>query len=148
MRTFELHRIEDTTGISGTGIIAQGCKFDDGTAAMRWLTEFRSTALYATMEELEAIHGHGGKTKIVWTGDPVGRAIMDCYQDRCENAPFASVGGLDKRNAMTAPEYVTAAERADYLNGYRLQARNIYGDDWQTCAFGWQAAVTIESDTE
>lgn len=143
MRTFELHRIEDATGISGTGIIAQGVQFDDRTCALRWLTEHRSTALYDSIEVLEKIHGHEGKTKTVWTGDPVGRAAMDCYQDRCENVPFASVGGIDKRADMTAPVYITPSEREQYLNGYRLQARNIYGDDWQTCPFGWRPALVI-----
>lgn len=44
MRTFELHRVEDETGISGTGIVAEGVIFGDGTCAMRWRTKDRSTA--------------------------------------------------------------------------------------------------------
>lgn len=66
MRRFELHRVEDKTGVSGTGIIAEGVVFGDGTATLRWKTQFRSTGFYASMAELEAIHGHGGTTKTVW----------------------------------------------------------------------------------
>lgn len=143
MKTFELHRLEDETGVSGTGIVAQGCVFDDGWAVMRWVNEPRTTTLFPSVDVVTHIHGHGGKTKIVWTGDACGRGALDCYQDRCENVPFASVGGLEKRAAMTAPDYVTPDERNEYLNGYRLQARNLYGDDWQTCPFGWTPALSI-----
>jgi len=66
MRRFELHRVEDPSGISGTGVIAEGVLFTDGAATLRWMTKFRSTGFYASMADLEAIHGHGGMTKTVW----------------------------------------------------------------------------------
>lgn len=66
MRRFELHRDEDETGISGTGRIAQGIQFDDGTAALRWLTHVRSTGYYDSVDDLLKIHGHGGRTRLVW----------------------------------------------------------------------------------
>lgn len=66
IRTFHLERDEDATGISGTGIVAWGCRFPDGTAVLRWATAKASTAVYASLEDLEAIHGHGGLTRIVW----------------------------------------------------------------------------------
>jgi hypothetical protein len=66
MRRFHLQRQEDTSGISGTGNVAQGVEFDDGTCAMRWLTEFRSTALYDNIRDLVKIHGHNGATIVVW----------------------------------------------------------------------------------
>lgn len=62
--TFDLVRSEDVTGSSGTGIVAHGCIFDDGTVAMRWLTACRSTALYDSIEDVETIHGHNGATVI------------------------------------------------------------------------------------
>lgn len=66
MRLFYLNRIEDESQVSGTGRVAQGVVFDDGTCAMRWLTRTRSTALYSSIEDLISIHGHGGKTQIEW----------------------------------------------------------------------------------
>jgi hypothetical protein len=66
MRRFNLVRNEDESGVSGTGIVAQGVQFDDGTCAMRWLTEYSSTAIYNDIVELYKIHGHGGKTVIGW----------------------------------------------------------------------------------
>lgn len=148
MRTFELHRIEDETGISGTGIIAEGIIFTDGTCALRWKTVNRSTGLYDDIETLEKIHGHGGKTKIVHTGAPFERGFTDAAQDMCENAPFASIGGLEKRAALAkledvAPSYLTQHERARWCDGYRAFAMATYGRDWATCAFGWSHALTI-----
>jgi hypothetical protein len=66
MRRFELHRDQDTSGVSGTGVVAQGIEFTDGTCALRWLSEHRSTALYDSTRDIELIHGHGGLTRLVW----------------------------------------------------------------------------------
>lgn len=67
----------------------------------------------------------------------------NCLQDACENAPFASVGGLASRAALVAPKYAPPGQEAEYLRGYAAQARASYGEDWQTCSFGWAPAVTI-----
>lgn len=64
MQTFELDRSVDHTGASGTGVVAQGVIFDDGTVAMRWLTEHRSTAFYDNIRDVEIIHGHEGATVV------------------------------------------------------------------------------------
>lgn len=66
MRLFVLRRNEDFTGVSGTGDVAEGVCFSDGTAVMRWRSDLASTAVYANMADLEAIHGHQGRTKVVW----------------------------------------------------------------------------------
>lgn len=68
MQLFELHRDTDETGISGTGVVAQGVVFDDGRCAMRWLPGVVSTVLYDSLDDVERIHGHGGKTRIVMLG--------------------------------------------------------------------------------
>lgn len=66
MRRFNLNRIEDETGISGTGIVAEGVVFANGKAALSWRTSHTSVAVYDSMFALEAIHGHGGRTRIEW----------------------------------------------------------------------------------
>jgi len=66
MRRFNLVRNEDETGVSGTGTVAQGIEFNDGTCAMRWLTAKASVAFYDSILDLEQIHGHGGKTVVDW----------------------------------------------------------------------------------
>lgn len=71
------------------------------------------------------------------------RAQIDAQQDYFENAPFACVGGLAKRERMTAPEWIEPSERDEYLRGYRDKCRVLFGEDWATCPFGWAPALTI-----
>jgi len=66
MRTFYLQRIEDESGVSGTGKVAQGIIFDNGIVAMTWLTPYSSVGVYKDIDSVEAIHGHNGKTKVVY----------------------------------------------------------------------------------
>lgn len=63
---FELHRDEDETGVSGTGVVAHGVQFWDGTVAMRWISDNASTAFYDNILVVNRIHGHDGKTRVVW----------------------------------------------------------------------------------
>lgn len=66
-RLFVLERDHDVTGVSGTGVVAEGVQFRDGTVALRWLTgEHRSTVMWDSIYSVEKIHGHDGKTRIVW----------------------------------------------------------------------------------
>lgn len=69
MRTFSLQRVIDETGISGTGRVAEGVVFSNGWVALTWLTQYTSVVFYPGIEHVHAIHGHGGKTQIVFDGD-------------------------------------------------------------------------------
>lgn len=67
MRTFELHRDVDETGISGTGLVAEGIEFDNGKVALGWIVgEHQSVVVWDSIESVEVIHGHGGKTRVVF----------------------------------------------------------------------------------
>lgn len=66
MRTFFLNRVVDESGVSGVGKIAQGVEFDTGMVAMAWLTEISSVAIYPDIQSVVKIHGHGGKTRLVF----------------------------------------------------------------------------------
>lgn len=66
LRRFALQRDDDATGISGTGVVAYGVQFPDGTCVLRWDTRVNSTAFYASAADLVAIHGHEGRTRLVW----------------------------------------------------------------------------------
>lgn len=65
-RLFVLRRLEDESGISGVGEVAEGVEFSNGKCALCWITPYRSVAIYDSIKELEAIHGHNGKTEIVY----------------------------------------------------------------------------------
>jgi len=74
MRSFQLHRSTDVTGVSGTGIVAEGVEFTDGTVALRWVGKNPTSVVFHDrgMDSVRAIHGHDGLTKFVWVdGSPV-----------------------------------------------------------------------------
>ena len=66
MRLFVLRRDVDTSGVSGTGIVAEGVEFTDGTVALRWLSDTPSTILHSSLDNVYAIHGHDGKTRVLF----------------------------------------------------------------------------------
>jgi hypothetical protein len=68
MRGFYLDRSEDASGVSGTGRVAEGVEFTDGRCALAWLGPISSVAIYPNIKQLEAIHGHEGRTKVVFEG--------------------------------------------------------------------------------
>ena len=65
-RRFYIQRNEDVHGLSGTGRVAEGVKFPDGTCVIKWNSNTSSIAIYNNIEELEYLHGHDGKTIVVW----------------------------------------------------------------------------------
>jgi hypothetical protein len=65
-RRFVLRRTEDVSGISGTGIVAEGAQFAGGKCAVAWLGTLCSVGIYDDVAAVEAIHGHGGCTVIEW----------------------------------------------------------------------------------
>ncbi len=65
-RRFHLQREHDVTGASGTGRVADGVLWPDGTATLRWLGPRASTVHWDQLADAVAIHGHGGHTHIVW----------------------------------------------------------------------------------
>ena len=69
MKIFYLKRVEDESGISGTGRVAQGFVFDNGKVAVTWLSEHPSVTVYDSIGEVHAIHGHGGKTEVIMEPD-------------------------------------------------------------------------------
>lgn len=66
MRCFYLDRQIDETGVSGTGKVAEGVQFSNGWCALTWLTEHTSVVFYPSIDDVRFIHGHGGKTRIVF----------------------------------------------------------------------------------
>lgn len=66
IRTFHFERAEDVNGVSGVGRVAEGIEFSDGTVVVHWLSHTPSTNIYHNAKQVDLIHGHQGRTKIVW----------------------------------------------------------------------------------
>ena len=64
MRTFVLNRLRDISGVSGTGVIAEGVVFSSGRAVVTWLTKTPSINIYESVDHVFSVHGHEGATKI------------------------------------------------------------------------------------
>lgn len=72
-RKFDLVRRKDVTGISGTGVVAEGVQFSDGTVVMRWLNTSSSregvkptTVVHEDIRSVVELHGHGSSTYVLW----------------------------------------------------------------------------------
>lgn len=66
MKIFWLSRKEDLSGVSGTGIVAEGVVFHDGQCVISWFGQLHSINVYPDVDTLIRIHGHEGRTTIVW----------------------------------------------------------------------------------
>ena len=66
IRRFHFLRLEDASGVSGCGRVAEGVVFSNGKVAVEWLSAHASTVLYDNLADVELIHGHQGRTKIVF----------------------------------------------------------------------------------
>lgn len=67
-RTFKLIRDQDVTGVSGTGRVSVGALFDDGMAVLHWEGDPHTTTTLhpGGTQSILDIHGHNGKTRLVW----------------------------------------------------------------------------------
>jgi hypothetical protein len=66
-RRFIVVRDDDVSGVSGTGVVCEGVQFSDKHAAVHWLGKWpMTTPHHQGVKTIKAIHGHGGKTRVVW----------------------------------------------------------------------------------
>lgn len=55
-RAFTLERGHDESGVSGTGIVLEGCIFTDGRVAVRWRGETCSSVIYDSFDDFWFLH--------------------------------------------------------------------------------------------
>jgi len=92
-RRFYLDRHTDVTGVSGTGRVADGVLWPDGTASLRWRGDRPSIVFWDRMADAEHVHGHVGATRIVWL-DP------ETTDPRAVGGDIAGPGGPTERNSV------------------------------------------------
>lgn len=69
-RLFRLERDADHTGVSGSGHVANGVIWPDGTVTLRWRGPYPSTVCWNTLGDARAVHGHAGATRFVFDDEP------------------------------------------------------------------------------
>jgi hypothetical protein len=78
---FQLVRYEDESGVSGTGVVAEGVEFPSGACVFEWFNDenpdLDTTQNGLTVkpgpdgaEDLVEVHGHEGRTKLEWLDEP------------------------------------------------------------------------------
>jgi hypothetical protein len=64
-RRFVLRRNVDVSGVSGTGVVAEGIVWTDGTATVRWFGMYGTCVFHDKgLDSILHIHGHDGKTLV------------------------------------------------------------------------------------
>lgn len=66
---FLMLRNHDETGVSGTGVVAEGCVFSNGKCAVTWRSAHPCVQIWDSFEQFSAIHidSHPeNETEIVW----------------------------------------------------------------------------------
>jgi hypothetical protein len=68
MKRFYLLRHEDLHGHAGTGVVAEGVVFDDGSGAFTWLTPIKTVTTFWHIRDVKKLHGHEGRTEVIMEG--------------------------------------------------------------------------------
>lgn len=66
MRRFHLVRTEDPSGVSGTGVVAEGVEWENGEVELCWRSKYHITEHAPNIHTIVAVHGHGGRTHVEW----------------------------------------------------------------------------------
>lgn len=89
---FELVRHRDLSGVSGTGVVAEGVEFTDGSVALRWRGKYPATAVWASVDAALAVHGHEGATVARWL-DPARNTNPE--PSKAPNLPISATESRD-----------------------------------------------------
>lgn len=65
-RRFNFNRENDVSGISGTGIVAEGVLFSNNKVVVTWTGHHTSVNVFDSLAEFEAVHGHEGSSIVDW----------------------------------------------------------------------------------
>lgn len=82
MRTFEMIRNADETGVSGTGLVLEGIEFSNGEVVVCWESKKHpnSISIFASFADFEDVHitpHPSNKTEIIWHDASFGDIIGD-----------------------------------------------------------------------
>lgn len=100
MKTFVLQRDQDESGVSGTGPVGEVVEFPNGQAVLQWSEQtvagVPSLSIFPSLGDLEKVHGHDGKTRLVPTGQAGnGQTPSTEFSETDEVLEFSD-GGLEE----------------------------------------------------
>lgn len=81
---FRLLRHEDTSGVSGTGVVAYGMWLPTGLVALGWNSDKPTLTAFQRLSDVIDIHGHDGATCIDWI-DPDPFTSAPPAERRCQS---------------------------------------------------------------
>jgi hypothetical protein len=115
---FHLQRDTDVSGVSGTGVVADGVVWPDGTVSVRWRGDHPSVVFWRSLDAVKVIHGHDGATRIVLPSserERLGR-IADAHSK--DAGPHRTTSGLCVECGLCwpCPTYVWATTSRDTLS--------------------------------
>lgn len=121
---FVLRRAEDVTGVSGTGIVADGVIFPGGMKTVtRWrggTTGVAQTCVWDSIQDVKAVHGHSGATQVDLV--PVGDVIKAL-------AAALAVKGVDAKTDNQADN--------DAARGWNEAVWHIHDEITLALSFAW-----------
>lgn len=99
MKTYTLQRDIDESGVSGTGPVGEVVEFPTGQAVLQWsentIAGVPSISIFPSLADLERVHGHDGKTRLVPTGQ-AGNGQAPSSEFSEEECLEFSEGGLEE----------------------------------------------------
>ena len=135
-RPFALCRDQDVTGVSGTGTVAHGVQFADGTTVLRWMGASPSTVVWGSLDDAMKVHGHDGKTRLVWLAAEFSEMVK---AEEEANGHLRAALRL-AREALLADGYFTDDQVGDDAPGVgnhevavTASGALVCADDWCAC---------------
>ena len=119
MRDFQLDRVKDIAGISGTGLVAEGIEFTDGQVVLRWYNTGAIT-IFKNMQQLRQVHCAGKHTRIIHNG--MGTALTNIQQENMGHAAITRI-----RSGLTVCQQCHLSK--DYWEHFNIPCRFWQGRD-------------------
>ncbi|MFI7125949.1 hypothetical protein ACIBQ1_09665 [Nonomuraea sp. NPDC050153] len=112
---FALVRDVDVSGVSGTGVVADGVIWPDGSVSVRWRGEHPSIVFWRSVESVKVIHGHNGATRIVLTSSARERLGRIAEAHSKDTGPHGTTSGQCSECgwAHPCPTFVWATTERD-----------------------------------
>ena len=98
VRVGRIMRHEDVHGVSGDGKVADVFEASNGKAVVIWISSNPSVVVYDNVKAVENVHGHGGKTEVIWEWeaprdpDPMDKVIERKVAEAGPTVPAGATG--------------------------------------------------------